>query len=258
MVCGSGGVTTPLTNGVINNTGSITIAGTVKTANQHASFKRVYIPLSLHAEADVSRQFTLGLKGEIDWLLNRKTIAPQNLVFALATVRYNFVPSKAKVLKAFYTAQADSLNNCINDLRSKVEEESQRADNAEALCTGLEQEKADLQQQLDECNKRKSIAPHVVFFEHNHAQCSKQEQARLRAFAQSAKGNKLALVAQASTPGTAPYNQRLSEQRLQNVMQLLMAEGFARQDLDPGIAVGEQNGIPGTDGRIVTITIEVQ
>lgn len=253
-----GGVTTPLTGGVINNTGNVIISGTVQTVNRHEAFRRVYIPLTLHAEADVSRRFTLGLKGEVDWLLNRKTVAPQNLIFALATVRYNFVASRAQLLNTFYAARTDSLNSCINDLRGSVEQERQRADNAEAARAQLEQANADLQAQLDACNRRTHLTPHIVFFAHNRFECSAQEQARLRAFLQEAKGTKLSLVAQASTPGTPDYNQHLSEQRLQYVTKLLLQEGFAKQDIEPATAVGEQNGIADAGGRIVTITIQEQ
>ncbi len=98
-----GGKTLPFIDGEsVSNDGSITITGSVRTSNRHESFKKLYVPASLHIEADVSRQLSLGLKGEIDWLMNSKAIAPKNYAFALVTLRYNFVASRAKVQRARY------------------------------------------------------------------------------------------------------------------------------------------------------------
>lgn len=59
----------------INNDGTVTITGNVSTRNRHENFDKLFIPATLHIEADVSRRFTLGVKGEMDWLLNRKEVA---------------------------------------------------------------------------------------------------------------------------------------------------------------------------------------
>ena len=87
-----GGQTTPIGGGTtIGNDSEVTITGNVRTTNRHEKFNKLYIPASLHIEADVSRQFTLGLKGEADWLLKRKTTMPENVAFGLITIRYNFI-----------------------------------------------------------------------------------------------------------------------------------------------------------------------
>ena len=87
-----GGQTTPISGGTtIGNDSEVTITGNVRTTNRHEKFNKLYIPASLHIEADVSRQFTLGLKGEADWLLKRKTTMPENVAFGLITIRYNFI-----------------------------------------------------------------------------------------------------------------------------------------------------------------------
>ena len=85
---------------------------------------------------------------------------------------------------------------------------------------------------------------------------SREEADRLRAFAQSVKGQKLALTAEASTPGNNDYNQQLSERRLSRVVEALVKEGFAPEDLHPTTAIGEQQGKPAAEGRRVTITIQ--
>ena len=92
------GQTTPAGSDVtVDDESGLTLTGNVRTTNRHEDFNKLYIPTTLHVEADVSRRFTVGLKGEMDWLLSRGGIAPKNYVFALATVRYNFVASRAKV-----------------------------------------------------------------------------------------------------------------------------------------------------------------
>lgn len=253
------GQTTSLTDGAsISNDDAITITGNVQTKNRHEKFNTLYIPASLHIEADVSRQFTVGLKGEMDWLLNRKGIAPKNLIFALATVRYNFVPSRAKTMQVRYEEEITKLNDRVNALQREA---SKVKANGEANCAKLQQENADLRRRLTDCENSKpteaAVQPsHFVQFDHNSSYMSRAEADRLSAFARSVKGYKLALVAEASTPGDDDYNSQLSERRLRHVMDALIKEGFSLEDLRPTTAIGEQNGKPDAEGRRVTITIE--
>lgn len=247
----------------VNNSSAVTITGNVRTENRHEKFGKPYIPASLHVEADVSRQFTVGVKGEMDWLLNRKEIAPKNLVLALATIRYHFVPGKAKAMKRYHDEQAAALNDRMNALQRESEAERARADKAVADRERMRRENTDLQRRLDDCEKSRPTAAamveqpsHVVQFDHNSSYLSREESDRLKAFARGVKGRKLSLLAEASTPGTKDYNQALSERRLQRVIDALVKEGLARGDLKPALAVGSQNGIPTAEGRRVTITAE--
>lgn len=85
------GVQKPVSGNIqVDNNSSVTIQGNVRTTNDHSSFNKFYIPASLHVEFDVNQQFTLGLKGEMDWIMSRGDIAPKNLIFGLATLRYHF------------------------------------------------------------------------------------------------------------------------------------------------------------------------
>ena len=66
------GTATPILGNInVSNDTEVTITGNVLSTNRHEKFNKLFIPATLHIEADVSRQFTLGLKGEMDWLLNR-------------------------------------------------------------------------------------------------------------------------------------------------------------------------------------------
>ncbi len=255
-----GGTTTPFVDGsTISNESSITITGNVRTTNRHEKFDTFYLPTSLHIEADVSRQFTIGLKGEMDWLFNRKDIAPKNLIFALATVRYNFVPSRTKVQRAYYEGEISTLNDRMNTLRQVAEAEKARADREIMDKARLQQQNADLERRLQDCEAAKSAVTatlsHFVQFDHDSSYMSGIEEERLRAFAQSVKGHKLALIAEASTPGADGYNQQLSERRLTRVVEALVKEGFALDNLHPTTAIGEQQGKPAAEGRRVTITV---
>lgn len=253
-----GGTTTPFVDGEsISNDDAITITGNVQTKNRHEKFNTFYIPASLHIEADVSRQFTVGLKGEMDWLFNRKDIAPKNLIFALATVRYNFVPSRARVQRAYYEGAIATLNDRVNALQREASEAKAQADKAENARRQAEQQNADLQRRLQDCENAKPATAqpsHFVQFDHNSSYMSRAEADRLKAFARSVRGKKLSLVAEASTPGTENYNQQLSERRLTRVVEALVKEGLALEDLHPTTAIGAQKGKSSAEGRRVTIT----
>lgn len=92
------GKTVPLVDGTsVSSDGAVTITGSVRMTNRHEMFNTPYIPASIHIEADVNRQLTIGLKGEMDWLISHKDLVPKNFVFALVTVRYNFASICARL-----------------------------------------------------------------------------------------------------------------------------------------------------------------
>ena len=244
----------------ISNDATVTVTGKVATVNRREKFDKLFIPATLHIEADVSRQFTLGLKGEMDWLLNRKEVAPKHLIYAMATVRYNFVQSRSRKLRNYYDGELAALNDRTNNLRQEADAEKARADRESALRQKAEQQNADLQRQLDDCQKSKKTVvatqEHFVQFAHNSSYMSREEMDRLRSFARSVKGKKLTVVAEASTPGTSDYNQLLSERRMKRVVDVLVKEGFAPQDIQPQVAIGSKEGKKAAEGRRVTIKVK--
>ena len=260
-----GGQTTPLTGGAsISNDDAITITGNVRTTNRHERFNAFYIPASLHVEADLCRRLTVGLKGEMDWLLNRGDIAPKGYAFALVTLRYNLVPSRARVQRAYYEGEISALGGRLDALRLEADRSRARADEAEEALRLAETQNADLQGLLSDCEECRaraeavaSAAPasHYVQFDHNSSHVGGAEADRLRAFARSVRGERLALVAEASTPGGEDYNVRLSERRLRRVVEILVGEGLPAGDLRPATAIGARNGKPSAEGRRVTITV---
>ena len=254
------GVSKPVTGDVtIGNGSSATIQGNVKSTNEHSSFNKLYIPLSLHMEFDVTRRLTLGVKGEMDFVMNREDIAPKNLIFGLATARYNFVASRAQKMQAYYDGSIGDLNDRVNELQKQARDANDRARQAEADAQRLAQENAALQRQLSDCEQREVVVEkptYTVQFDHNSSYFSKEQGEALKAFAQQYKGKKLSLVAEASKPGDKGYNQALSERRLMRVIKALKEAGFAEEDLKPSIAIGAQRGIDSAEVRRVTITVE--
>lgn len=244
----------------ISNDATVTVTGKVATVNRREKFDKLFIPATLHIEADVSRQFTLGLKGEMDWLLNRQEVALKHLIYAMATVRYNFVQSRSRKLRNYYDGELAALNDRTNNLRQEADAEKARADRESALRQKAEQQNADLQRQLDDCQKSKKTVvatqEHFVQFAHNSSYMSREEMDRLRSFARSVKGKKLTVVAEASTPGTSDYNQLLSERRMKRVVDVLVKEGFAPQDIQPQVAIGSKEGKKAAEGRRVTIKVK--
>ena len=256
-----GTTTTPVTSDIsISNDATVTVTGNVLAANRHEKFRKLYIPATLHIEADVSRRFTLGVKGEMDWLLNRQDIAPKHYIYALATVRYNFVQSRARKLRDFYGNEMSALNDRNNALRQEAADAKARADREAYLREQAERDKAGLKRLLDDCERSRQTAVeepgHYVQFAHNSSAMSREETDRLRAFARSVRGSRLTIVAEASTPGTAEYNQAISERRLKRVVKVLLKEAFAPEDLHPQTAIGAQNGKANYEGRRVTITVK--
>jgi outer membrane protein OmpA-like peptidoglycan-associated protein len=254
------GVTSPITGNVtLDNSSSATVQGNVKSTNEHSSFNKLYIPLSLHMEFDVTRRLTLGVKGEMDFVMNREDIAPKNLIFGLATARYNFVASRAQKMQAYYDGSIGDLNYRVNELQKQARDANDRARQAEADAQRLAQEKADLQRKLNDCEESQKVVEkptYSVQFDHNSSYFSREEGEALKAFAQQYAGKKLSLVAEASKPGDKGYNQALSERRLMRVIKALQEAGFAEEDLQPSIAIGAQRGIDSAEGRRVTITVE--
>jgi outer membrane protein OmpA-like peptidoglycan-associated protein len=254
------GVSKPVTGDVtIGNGSSATIQGNVKSTNEHSSFNKLYIPLSLHMEFDVTRRLTLGVKGEMDFVMNREDIAPKNLIFGMATVRYNIVPSRAQKMQAYYDASIGDLNNRVNELQKQADAAHARAEKAETDLQRLAQENAGLQRQLSDCEQSKVVVEKPIYtvqFDHNSSYFNKEQGEALKAFARQHQGKKLSLLAESSSPGSEEYNQALSERRLMRVIQALQAEGFTAEQLKPCVAIGAQRGIDSAEARRVTITVE--
>jgi len=71
------GKTTPLGEGVtVNNQSTVTITGNVKSTNRHEEFQQILHPRIATHRSRCNPAVHARLKGEMDWLLDRKDIAP--------------------------------------------------------------------------------------------------------------------------------------------------------------------------------------
>lgn len=68
----------------------VSSSGSLKSTNKNLDANCVYIPLSLSFEADVDRHVTLGVKGEIDYLVGKKDFMPSHTDHVLVTLGYKF------------------------------------------------------------------------------------------------------------------------------------------------------------------------
>ena len=174
------------------------------------------------------------------------------------------MPSRARVQRAYYEGEISALGGRLDALRLEADRSRARADEAGEALRLAETRNADLQGLLSDCEECRaraeaeaSAAPpsHFVQFDHNSSSVEGAEADRLRAFARSVRGERLSLVAEASTPGGEDYNVRLSERRLRRVVEILVGEGLAAGDLRPATAIGARNGKDSSEGRRVTITV---
>jgi len=257
------GETVPITGDInVSNESTLTINGGVTASNRHEGYECPYVPASLHIEADLCRRVTIGLKGEMDWILKRGDIAPKNYILGLATLRYNFVPNKVKAVARYYAGEVASLEAQVNDLQKALAESKAAAEKAGVEIDRLNGVTDDLRRGLDECEEsKKGLVPaekvsHVVYFPTNSSRFSKEEGEALKAFAATVHGKRLSLLAESSTSGASDYNQVLSEKRMERVIDALVEAGIPREDIHPTIAIGERNGIATVDGQRVTIVVE--
>lgn len=174
-----------------------------------------------------------------------------NMYFELqAGITYHFKNSNGThhfaLVRPFDQAEIDALNAQINALRGDLE--ACGANNA-ALLAQL----ADLQAQLDACNRRPPVVEKVVkdldniryvFFNINSANIQANQQPNIAMTANALKENSKATVlveGYASKDGSAAFNQKLSERRAEAVKKALVKEyGIAADRIDAkGLGVTE-------------------
>lgn len=60
------------------------------TTTVSLDYNRLYIPAILSVEGDVNSRLTLGVKCQVNFLLNGAWMTPNNTIYALGTVAYRF------------------------------------------------------------------------------------------------------------------------------------------------------------------------
>ncbi|MCF0244841.1 MAG: hypothetical protein HUK06_08695 [Bacteroidaceae bacterium] len=244
---------------VVNNTtpSNTTIDAKLNGKNVATKFNQFYVPAIFTIEADVTRQFTVGLKGQANFAIARNDLAPKYTYYGLLTLRYNFVESSASLRAKDFARKLDDANGRINGLQNDLAAQKALAERNANEVANLKGQLANLQNDLDECNK-KPVAPpvhHIVRFDKASHVVGKHEDEWLRAFLRRYPGKTLSLTAEASLEGETVYNQLLSERRLMSVLDIITDEGISAE-VEQQTAIGADNKIDSPEGRRVIVYVK--
>ncbi len=219
----------------------------------------MYIPTTLSLEYDLSSRWTAGVFGRYSCLPLNKDLTPKGMYSAGVVLRFNFVSKVMPSNKArYYRAlceQAEMKAAYEQQLQDKLRENESLASQLSAS----KKDNAELKAMLDDCEKSKKLTSYDVYFTLNKSNITTQEKIRLRNFIQRLKeqGNyKLTIIGEASSDGPSSKNYKLSEERLNNVVDYLKKRGIEDFSIKLEKAIGDSNDCPKEECRRVQITVE--
>ena len=225
--------------------------------NEHVD--AMYIPATLSLEYDLSSRWTAGVFGRYSYLPLNKDLTPKGMYSAGVVLRFNFVSKVMPSNKArYYRAlieQAEMKAAYEQQLQDKLRENESLASQLSAS----KKDNAELKAMLDDCEKSKKLTSYDVYFTLNKSNITTQEKIRLRNFIQRLKkqGNyKLTIIGEASSDGPSSKNYKLSEERLNNVVDYLRKRGIEDFSIKLEKAIGDSNDCPKEECRRVQITVE--
>ena len=225
--------------------------------NEHVD--AMYIPATLSLEYDLSSRWTAGVFGRYSYLPLNKDLTPKGMYSAGVVLRFNFVSKVMPSNKArYYRALSEQV-----EMKAAYEQQLQdKLRENESLASQLSASKkdnAELKAMLDDCEKSKKLTSYDVYFTLNKSNITTQEKIRLRNFIQRLKeqGNyKLTIIGEASSDGPSSKNYKLSEERLNNVVDYLRKRGIEDFSIKLEKAIGDSNDCPKEECRRVQITVE--
>lgn len=219
----------------------------------------LYIPASLSVEYDITSRWTVGAFGQYKYLPLNKCLTPKGMINFGAVLRFNFVGKRMPSNKARYyralSEQAEMKAAYEQQLQDKLRENESLASQLSAS----QKDNAELKEMLDDCEKSKKLTSYDVYFTLSKSNITTQEKIRLRNFIQRLKeqGNyKLTIIGEASSDGPSSKNYKLSEERLNNVVDYLKKQGVEDFSIKLEKAIGDSNDCPKEECRRVQITVE--
>ena len=225
--------------------------------NEHVD--AMYIPATLSLEYDLSSRWTAGVFGRYSYLPLNKDLTPKGMYSAGVVLRFNFVSKVMPSNKVRYyralSEQAEMKAAYEQQLQDKLRENESLASQLSAS----KKDNAELKAMLDDCEKSKKLTSYDVYFTLNKSNITTQEKIRLRNFIQRLKkqGNyKLTIIGEASSDGPSSKNYKLSEERLNNVVDYLKKRGIEDFSIKLEKAIGDSNDCPKEECRRVQITVE--
>lgn len=254
------------------STGSYTVISKVKTPNEHNIYNAPYVPAVLAVEFDVSPKFTLGLRGSAKFLFTNDVEAPTALATAGIVLRYNFVGhrlggydrNKSRQKYIIYNGLnsiTDALNGIsdkLTDIENAVVEGNVERERNEQLTKSLQEVQSALDDCRTEADNRASM-PNLtmsIYYDVNSARLSNSDMLRLDDLVAELAGSDygIELVGEASSDGETGHNQRLSQRRVDGVVDYLKSRGIDSGRISSD-AIGDSNQNPNPAARKVKIFI---
>ena len=216
----------------------------LKAENIRHNYNTGYVPMLVSAEFDVSPIVTLGLQGNYKRLLKCDN-APKGIGTVSMVVRLNLLggksgyKSKASRLRESENALAamrdmnevlkDECEDSMSDLKDELAESQHEIEKLKSQLEGLKKENEELKTQVEEKPKHDTLDTGCAMFDFDSYKLRPQAKAELNDFAKrlkSMEGYDLVVIGEASAIGDSGYNQRLSERRIDSVINYLGKKGI--------------------------------
>lgn len=216
----------------------------LKAENTRHNYNSGYVPMLVSAEFDVTPIVTLGLQGNYKRLFKCDN-SPKGIGTVSMVVRLNLLggksgyKSKASRLRESENALAamrdmnevlkDECEDSMSDLKDELAESQHEIEKLKSQLEGLKKENEKLKTQAEEKPKRDTLDTGCTQFDFDSYKLRPQAKAELNDFAnrlKSKEGYDLVVIGEASAIGDSGYNQRLSERRIDSVINYLSKNGI--------------------------------
>lgn len=216
----------------------------LKAENTRHNYNTGYVPMLVSAEFDVNPIVTLGLQGNYKRLFKCDN-APKGIGTVSMVVRLNLLggksgyKSKASRLRESENALAamrdmnevlkDECEDSMSDLKDELAESQHEIEKLKSQLEGLKKENEELKTQVEEKPKHDTLDTGCAMFDFDSYKLRPQAKAELNDFAnrlKSMEGYELVVIGEASAIGDSGYNQRLSERRIDSVINYLGKKGI--------------------------------
>ena len=216
----------------------------LKAENTRHNYNTGYVPMLVSAEFDVSPIVTLGLQGNYKRLLKCDN-APKGIGTVSMVVRLNLLggksgyKSKSGRLRESENALAamrdmnevlkDECEDSMSDLKDELAESQHEIEKLKSELEDLKKENEELRSQVEEKPKHDTLDTGCAMFDFDSYKLRPQAKAELNDFAnrlKSMEGYDLVVIGEASAIGDSGYNQRLSERRIDSVINYLGKKGI--------------------------------
>ena len=236
--------------------GNISTESWVKGLNQECKFNSPYVPARLSVEFNVLPQMAIGLEGGYKFLCKNMDLAPRNLFSAGITLRFTLTGK----IRCRACEQKDARFQELVADYDKVQEECTKAKSEkDASLKDLIDENESLKARIEALEQANSgsAKSHIVYFNLDSSTLSDVERERLIAYGvQLSSDGMISIVGEASNEGGSEYNQKLSDERVSSVINILNQIGIGKERISSAKGIGSSANGEGPAFRRVSITAE--